>query len=64
MSSNTRSGRLVKKVGQSESKQGALASLAKARKGEGRRIDEYEADEGKNNQNFQILLNLFIFLGI
>lgn len=45
--SNTRSGRLVKKVGQSESKEGALASLAKARKGEGKRTQQYEVEGGK-----------------
>ena len=44
---STRSGRTVKKVGQSEGKRGALASLAKARQGEGSRLDQYNADDGK-----------------
>lgn len=47
--SNTRSGRTVKKVGQSETKQGALANLAAARRGESKRTDYYEQNEGKLN---------------
>jgi hypothetical protein len=43
---STRSGRQVKKVGQSENKSSALANLAKLRKGEGRRTDQYEVNEG------------------
>lgn len=45
---NTRSGRQVKAVGQTEGKKGALANLAKLRKGGGRRLDDYEAEEGKS----------------
>ena len=44
---NTRSGRQVKAVGESEGKKGALASLAKMRKGAGRRLDDYQAEDGK-----------------
>ena len=44
---STRSGRQVKKVGQSENKSSALANLAKLRKGEGRRTDQYEVNEGR-----------------
>lgn len=51
--SNTRSGRQVKKVGQSENKQSALSSLAKLRKGEGKRTDQYEVNEGKIYLKFE-----------
>ncbi|CAI2362741.1 unnamed protein product [Moneuplotes crassus] len=54
---NTRSGREVKAVGESEGKKGALASLAKLRKGGGRRLDEYQAEHDANNKNIIEELN-------
>jgi hypothetical protein len=45
--SNTRSGRQVRKVGQSDNKESALDNLARLRKGEGRRTDQYHVEDGK-----------------
>ena len=62
--SNTRSGRLVKKVGYTDHKANALSNLAKLRKGEGRRTDQYDAEAGKLSKtlNHDLIIWREIFL--
>jgi hypothetical protein len=44
--SNTRSGRTIRRVGETDNKKSALSNLAKLRKGEGKRTEQYDDEAG------------------